>query len=200
MTNTQDTAVTADRVKLPFTFDVGKIQADLQRLGFRHFHYYDPVPLRSPAHMVDTTLPLPPPAEDYADGSWTDWLPTPALQQSPYLTEMVKFFQQHTRVTLVRILRLAPGAEVQEHTDPTLGLHIERSVIRLTIPVQVHQDVTFYLNGTPVPMAPGECWYLNLTDPHRITNNSPEERINITIDMAPNEWIRTVIAEAVNQG
>ncbi len=193
---TAPSATTLDRVKLPFTFDVAKIKADIEGLGLKHFHYYDPIPLRSPAHMVDTSLPLPPPAEDYADGSWTDWLETPALKQSPYLTEIVNFFQQHTRVTLVRILRLAPGAEVQEHTDPTLGLHIERSVIRLTIPVTVHDQVTFYLNGTRVPMLPGECWYLNLTDPHRITNDSPEERINITIDMAPNEWIRGVIAEA----
>ncbi|MCX8210006.1 MAG: aspartyl/asparaginyl beta-hydroxylase domain-containing protein [Lewinella sp.] len=128
----------------------------------------------------------PPPADDYADGTWTVWKDTSRLQQSPYLKEVVDFFKQNTRVTLVRILRLAPGAEVQEHTDPTLGLRIERSVIRPTIPVFINDKVTFHLNGKPLGMQQGECWYLNLTDPHWITNESSEERINITIDMEPN--------------
>jgi len=75
---------------------------------------------------------------------------------------------------------------VQEHTDPTLGLRIERSVIRPTIPVFINDKVTFHLNGKPLGMQQGECWYLNLTDPHWITNESSEERINITIDMEPN--------------
>ncbi len=188
---------TPDRVKLPLTFDVEKMQTDIKALGFAAFNYYDAVPLRSPAHMVDPSLPPPPPADDYADGTWTDWKNTKMLEDSPYLSEIVSFFQQHTRVTLVRILRLAAGEEVREHTDPTLGLHIERSVVRLTIPVFVKEGVTFYLNNTPVEMKTGECWYLNLTDPHRITNASNAERINITIDMEPNQWVREIIADSV---
>ena len=125
--------------------------------------------LRSPAHMVDPSLPFPPPVDDYADGSWTDWLDTPALKASPYLSSIVDTFRKHTVVTLVRVLRLAAGNFVKEHTDPTLGLHIEKSVIRLTIPI-IDDDTDFYLNGTPVPMKPGECWYLRLTDPHKVMN------------------------------
>ena len=146
---------------------------------------------------MDTSLPFPPPAEDYADGSWTDWLDTNALKQSEYLTSVVDFFRANTKVNLVRLLRLAPGAIVKEHTDPTLGLEVERSMIRLTIPITYSEDVTFYLNQKPVNMLPGEFWYLRLTDPHKIDNLSNSERVNLTIDMIPNDWVREMILNSV---
>lgn len=184
---------TLDRVKLPMTFDVAKLQEEVRELQLYSYIYYDVLPLRSPAHMVDPSLPMPPPADDYADGSWTDWLDTELMKKSPYLTSVVDYFKAHTDVTLVRLLRLAPQATVREHTDPTLGLHIEKSVIRLTIPVFTNDQVEFYLNNEIVPLKAGECWYLRLTDPHRINNNSDVERINLTIDMIPNEWVRGMI-------
>ena len=132
---------------------------------------------------------MPPPADDYADGSWTDWMDTHHLDASPYLKSIVDTFRAHTKVTLVRILRLAPDAVVDEHRDPTLGLEIEKSVVRLTVPILNSKQIEFYLNGTIVPMLPGECWYLRLTDPHKINNPGDMERVNLTIDMIPNEWL-----------
>lgn len=178
-----------DRIKLPFTFDFEKMSSELTDLQLAGFVYYDVLPLRSPAHLVDTSLPLPPPAIDFADGSWCDWLDTPILTKAPYLLSVVDFFRAHTKVNLVRLLRLAPGAVVQEHTDPTLGIQVHKSVIRLTIPIVKADKVDFFLNNEIVPMRPGECWYLRLSDPHRIKNNSDTERINLTIDMIPNEWV-----------
>jgi hypothetical protein len=194
-TNLEPTVQTPDRVKLPFVFDVNKMREEYEKMNFGMFIYYSVIPLRAPAHLVDTSLPFPPPADDYADGSWTDWMDTPELVQSPYLTSVIDTFRAHTKVTLVRLLRLEQGAEVKEHTDPTLGLEEKKSVIRLTIPIISNEQVTFYLNGTPVPMQEGECWYLRLTDPHKITNDGDGERVNLTIDMIPNEWIRKVIAD-----
>ena len=186
-----------DRIKLPVLFDAEKMLDEYKRFQSVDFEYYDVIPLRAPAHQVDTSLPFPPPAEDYADGSWTDWLDTNALKQSEYLTSVVDFFRANTKVNLVRLLRLAPGAIVKEHTDPTLGLEVERSMIRLTIPITYSEDVTFYLNQKPVNMLPGECWYLRLTDPHKIDNLSNSERVNLTIDMIPNDWVREMILNSV---
>lgn len=185
-----------DRVKLPLTFDAEKMLAEFEALELGHFEYYNVLPLRSPAHLVDTSLPFPPPADDYADGSWTDWLDTPELKKSPYLTSVVDTFREHTSVTLVRLLRLAPGSVVEEHTDPTLGLEVHKSVIRLTVPILNKEKIDFFLNGTPVPMLRGECWYLRLTDPHKVTNNGDTERINLSIDMIPNEWVRKMIEDS----
>ena len=185
-----------DRVKLPLSFNTEKMLKEFEALKLGDFEYYNVIPLRSPAHLVDNTIPFPPPAEDYADGSWCDWLNAKELENSPYIKSIVAQFQEHTKVTLVRLLRLSPGSVVQEHRDVTLGLEVEKSVIRLTIPVLNKNNIEFFLNDTIVDMKPGECWYMRLTDPHRVLNNGDTERVNLTIDMIPNDWVRNLIAES----
>lgn len=184
-----------DAIKLPLSFDVDKMVAEVEHIGLNKFLYYDVLPLRSPAHLVDSSIPFPPPADDYADGSWCDWLNTKDLEESPYLKSIVEMFQEHTTVTLVRALRLEKGNIVKEHRDVTLGLQVEKSVVRLTIPVIKDEGAKFYLNGNIVPMKPGECWYMRLTDPHQVINKSDRDRINISIDMIPNEWVRNLILD-----
>jgi hypothetical protein len=185
----------SDRIRLPFNFDVEKMTKEILALDLNTFIYYNVISLRSPAHLVDTSLPLPPPSGNYADGSWTDWLDTPQLDACPYIKTIVDVFREHTDVTLVRALRLEAGNVVKEHCDPTLGLQIEESVIRLTIPILSDETDEFYLNGELVPMKPGECWYMRLTDPHKVVNSGTTDRINITIDMIPNEWVKSLILE-----
>jgi hypothetical protein len=179
-----------DRVKLDLTFDVAKMQREVLALPLRDFIEYSVLPLTAPTAR--------PPAKDdpvldYADGSWATWNDTPLLQACPYLSGIVKHFRSHTTVTLVRLLRLAPGGIIKEHRDPTLGLEVERSVIRLTVPVISNDAVTFWLNETPVSMQPGECWYLRFSDPHRARNQGGQERIHLSIDMIPNAWVRSLI-------
>ncbi len=146
-----------DRIKLPFTFDVEKLLAEMQALKLEHYGYYKVIPLRAPAHLVETSLPFPPPSLDYADGTWTDWMNTAALEKSPYLKSIVDQFSQYTTVNLVRLLFLAPLSVVKEHTDPTLALEEEKSMIRLTIPIDNNEGVEFFLNDSLVPMKVGEC-------------------------------------------
>lgn len=188
--------ITKDRVQLPFNFDIEKLSQEAKILCHEDFVYYNVIQLRGPAHIVDSSLPFPPPAKDYADGSWTKWLNTKSLEKSVYLKSIVEKFQKNTKVTLVRLLRLAPYSDVKEHTDPTLGLTVEKSVIRITIPILNNDKMVFNLNKTPVNMKPGECWYLDLTKPHQITNNCNEERINLTIDMIPNDWLKKLIKKS----
>lgn len=186
-----------DSIRLPFTFDVDQMLAEAQALQNDQYEYYKVLSLRAPAHLVDTSLPYPPPANDYADGSWTDWKNTAFLEKSPYLKSIVDTFSQYTTVNLVRLLFLAPNSVVKEHTDPTLAIEEEKSMIRLTIPIDTNNGVSFILNDTVVPMKMGECWYLRLTDPHRVINNGATDRINLTIDIIPNDTIIDIINKAV---
>jgi hypothetical protein len=123
-------------------------------LKIKDFEYYNVIQLRGPTHSIDRSLPVPLPAEDYADGSWTDWLDSNTL---PYLISIIDSFKEIMTVTLVRLLRLAPNSEVKQHRVSTLGLEVERSVIRLTKPIVNNMDIMFYLNDIPVDMKPGEC-------------------------------------------
>nr|WP_321235490.1 aspartyl/asparaginyl beta-hydroxylase domain-containing protein [uncultured Psychroserpens sp.] len=197
MDTTLDAQVMNDRIKLPFIFDANQMLKEYLELKLNDFEYYNVIQLRAPAHIVDPSLPSPPPATDYADGSWTDWLDTDEMHASLYIKSIINSFKEITTVTLVRLLRLAPHSEVKEHTDPTLGLEVEKSVIRLTIPILQSKDVVFYLNDKSVDMQPGECWYLKLTDAHRVVNSGTTERVNLTIDMVPNENLRMLINESL---
>ncbi|GEQ86219.1 hypothetical protein ULMS_17270 [Patiriisocius marinistellae] len=185
-----------DRIKLPFKFDVEKMLAEANALKEEHYEYYNVISLRAPAHLVDTSLPFPPPAIDYADGSWTSWTNTPNLEKSHYIKSIVETLNAYTTVNLVRLLFLAPNAIVKEHTDPTLALEEDKSMIRLTIPIDNNDGVEFYLNDTLVPMKVGECWYLRLSGSHRVINNGTTDRINLTIDVIPNNSIIKLIENA----
>lgn len=192
----QTQAAFRDRIKLPFAYDANQLKEDLKNINRSEYEYYKVIPLRAPAHLVDTSLPFPPPADNYADGSWTDWMDTPSLEKVPYIASIIKELEKITTVNLVRLLFLAPQSVVKEHTDPTLALEELNAMIRLTIPIDNNDKVEFYLNDTLVHMNEGECWYLKLNDPHRVINDGTRDRINLTIDVLPNDRMRKLIAEA----
>lgn len=167
-----------DRVRLPIRFDAGALQAEVAAMNLRPFTYYDVTMIAGPPDMSRHHGASRVPSVDYGDN-----------RDIPVLQGIVDYFRAHTVVTLARLLRLQPGAEVKEHTDPTLGLDVEESVIRLTVPITDPSGVTFWLNGAPMDMQPGECWYMKLNDPHRILNESGADRVNLTLDVVPNAWV-----------
>ncbi len=123
---------------------------------------------------------------DFSDPNRFKWGNYALMDYCPYINEIVQSFA--TASTNVRLMRLEAGAEVKEHRDPTLDA-AHRSVIRLTLPILSSEAVTFLLNDVPVPMHPGEIWYLRLSDRHALFNNSPVERINLSIDLVYNDWL-----------
>jgi hypothetical protein len=92
----------------------------------------------------------------------------------------------------VRLLRLAAGSFIREHRDD--DLRFELGEARLHIPLATHPLVEFYVDGTRVQMEEGECWFLDLSRPHRVKNPSPIERIHLVIDCEVNDWLRAQIA------
>jgi hypothetical protein len=89
-------------------------------------------------------------------------------------------------------MKLTPGSVIKEHRDYDLAM--EEGAARLHIPVQTNPGVEFMLNGLPVAMAPGECWYLRLSDPHRVANRGETDRVHLVIDCRVNDWLRTLVA------
>lgn len=163
-----------DRIKLPFLYDAARLRAEIDAMGLHPFIYYSSIMLKLPHERKVEDPPT----------------------KYPYTMQIIEEFNCHTHVSLARILRLEPGAEVREHCDPMLGLEIPDSVVRLTIPICGGENVTFYLNDTPVPMKPGECWYMKLSDQHRIIHQGTTERVNLTLDVKPNAWVRALLQKS----
>ncbi|HZZ91160.1 MAG TPA: aspartyl/asparaginyl beta-hydroxylase domain-containing protein [Usitatibacter sp.] len=94
----------------------------------------------------------------------------------------------------VRLLRLAPGSAIREHTDD--DLRFEQGHARLHVPLATGDDVEFYVDGARVVMHPGECWYLDLSRPHRVSNRGARDRIHLVIDCEVNAWLAGQVSRA----
>ena len=175
-------------LQLPFYYDAEKMAAEVnavQNTWKRHFNEHDytgdwsGISLRAPGGAADNLF-----TESFNnEASFED---TPLMSQCPYIKSVIGSLQcVHTSV---RLLKLDRNAVVKEHTDA--GLNFEEGEARLHIPVVTHPDVEFYLDNHRLTMQAGECWYINASLPHRLSNPSPVHRIHLVIDCMVNEWLQ----------
>ncbi len=182
----------ADRSRLALSYDVARLQQEAQQAieGTDPYIYYSVIPLTYPGernHQV----------QDFSDPDWTTWEQSGLLRRCHYFLDILASLQ--CRTTNVRLLRLQPTAVVKEHTDPQLDLALDNQV-RLHVPIFTDDRVDFRLNDRTVPLQPGELWYLRLSDPHSVHNNSDQERIQLSIDVVVNRWVREQIVMGDSNG
>jgi hypothetical protein len=183
-----DPRVVPDRLRLPLSFDAGRLAEDLANLGENwtpHFvrqNYsgdWGAIPLRAPGGETHPIRMI------YPEPTQQRFVDTAALQASTYFREVLASFQ--STILSTRLMRLTPGSVIKEHTD--LGLQFEEGLARLHIPILTNSDVEFYLNGSRVIMTAGSCWYLRLSDPHRVANRGKTDRVHLVIDLKVNGWL-----------
>src|SRR5579883_3353608 len=83
---------------------------------------------------------------------------TPLLDACPYFREVMAAFD--CPLKSVRLLSLAPGSFIREHTDDSLDF--EDGEVRIHIPVQTNADVEFYVAGERLLLEEGGSYYLNV--------------------------------------
>lgn len=186
-----------DRVRLPLSFDpvplardVGALRKDAWHLHFVPQNFdgdWSVVPLRAPAGETHPIRMI------YPDPGATTFVSTPFLEMCPAVREILAAFDCELRA--VRLMRLAVGSKIKEHTDHELDADLR--VARLHIPIVTNAEVAFRLNGTAVAMQSGEVWYLRLSDPHSVTNTGQTDRIHLVIDALVNDWLRDTINRGV---
>ena len=71
--------------------------------------------------------------------------------------------------------------------------------MRLHIPIVTNEGVVFELNRRRAILEAGSCWYLRLSDPHRVANRGDTDRVHMVIDATVNEWVEAVFAAAAGQ-
>ena len=180
-------------VRLPLVFDIAPLVAEINALSAEtwrvHFNtsYHDGgwtgIPLLTANGKSDSLYaPINAEAADTVK-------PTVFGHQCPLLLATVA--QLQCRVKSARILRLASGSVIREHSDDDL-LWLSGEA-RLHIPLQTNDRVEFYVDGRRIVMRAGECWYLNLSKPHRVQNLGTAERLHLVLDCAVNEWLSALV-------
>jgi hypothetical protein len=183
-----------DRVRLPLQFDGAALRTDADALPepawLPHFNtgVYDGgwagIALRS-VGGGQSIYPDPAATQPFAD--------TVLMQACPAVSAVLT--ELRCPLQAVRLLRLAPGAVIKEHRDYKLGY--DDGEVRLHVPIVTSELAEFVLDGEPVTMAAGECWYLDLNRPHRAANRGTEQRIHLVIDCTVNAWLAELIEGAL---
>jgi mannose-6-phosphate isomerase-like protein (cupin superfamily) len=180
--------------KLPVHFDAARLLLEANGLtaGLWKQHYntkdyegsWSVIPLRSFMGLLEANFSAPISAS--GENRYQD---TELMQHCPYVQELLHWFQ--CEKTAVRLMNLAAGAVIKEHCDDALNL--EAGEARLHIPVQTNPQVAFYVADEQVPLQAGECWYLNLSLPHRVHNRGSTDRIHLVIDCLVNDWLLALL-------
>ena len=188
-----------DRLRL-MRYDVAALATDLALLTkaewVAHFvtaNYHGDwsiLPLRAPAGATHPIL------RAVAHPGITDWEDTELLDLCPAFASVLGTLQ--CPLEAVRLMRLAPGSEIRRHNDPDLDA--DHGTARLHIPIATNSGVEFLVNDRRVDMAPGELWYLRLSDPHQVFNRGTTERIHLVIDVRVNPWLEERLRIAASAG
>lgn len=157
--------------RLPVRFDAGRLAAELAELPASA---WVPHPNAIPGNSSMRLISVDGGANDDVTGRM---LPTPELQASPYIRQVLASFG--VVWSRSRLMRLAPGASVPLHAD--INYHWF-SRVRVHIPVHTHPDVAFWCGDERVHMAAGEAWVFDNWRLHRVENPTSVERVHLVAD------------------
>ncbi|HEY9000092.1 MAG TPA: aspartyl/asparaginyl beta-hydroxylase domain-containing protein [Mucilaginibacter sp.] len=168
--------------------EIGRLlESDEWRPHYNQKHYdgdWNVLPLRTPSG--DLNKPF---AELMSDNSFMD---TKFMELLPSIGKLLE--ELHCEKLSVRLLNLKAGAIIKEHRDYELAF--EHGEARLHIPIFTNDQVEFYVDGDPVTMKEGECWYINANLPHRVTNKGASDRIHLVIDCKVNDWLKETLQDS----
>jgi hypothetical protein len=114
----------------------------------------------------------------YPDPTATGFAATDLMERCPAAAAVLAAVP--ATLLSARFLRLGPGAEIREHRDHMLG-HAHGEV-RLHVGVTTAEGAELVVDGTVVPIAPGQCWYIDASRPHSARNPGAVSRIHLVVD------------------
>ena len=158
-------------VKLPITFDQQRLVEEVSQFAEDEWR----------AHVSgfegNSSLVLVSTNGEENDAFSGPMKPSPRLDRTPYIRQIMARF--NSVIGRSRLMRLAPGASVKNHTD---AHYFWRDHLRIHIPVITTPEVAFYCDGEEVHMATGESWTFNNWLEHSVENRSDRARIHLVID------------------
>ena len=167
-------------VKLPFTFDVAQLTAEISALGEDIWRAH---PEGHPGNSAAALLS--PHGDPDSDGVAGPMLCTPALASMPYVQQVLAAFD--APMGRARLMRIEGLGHAKRHVD-TNYYWFDR--MRVHIPIVTHQNVEFICGDESVHMAAGESWIFDTWRLHDVINHVDQPRIHLVADTvgSPSLW------------
>ena len=99
----------------------------------------------------------------------------------------------------IRLMKLTAGKSLRKHND-NIDPDIEnKKIVRIHIPIRTNQDVVFTMyendeddNGEKLNLKTGHFYYLDVTKPHSVSNNSSLDRYHLVVDCYVNKELKAI--------
>ena len=100
----------------------------------------------------------------------------------------------------IRLMKLAAGKSLRKHND-NIDPDIEnKKIVRIHIPIRTNQDVVFTMyendeddDGEKLNLKTGHFYYLDVTKPHSVSNNSSLDRYHLVVDCFVNDDLKAIL-------
>ena len=100
----------------------------------------------------------------------------------------------------IRFMKLAAGKSLRKHND-NIDPDIEnKKIVRIHVPIRTNSEVVFTMydndedeKGEWLNLKVGHFYYLDVTKPHSVSNNSNEDRYHLVVDCYVNEELKAIL-------
>ena len=100
----------------------------------------------------------------------------------------------------IRFMKLAAGKSLRKHND-SIDQDIEnKKIIRLHVPIRTNKDVVFTIYesdedklGQKLNLKTGRYYFLDVTKPHSVSNNSKIDRYHLVVDCFVNDDLNAIL-------
>jgi aspartyl/asparaginyl beta-hydroxylase (cupin superfamily) len=97
-------------------------------------------------------------------------------------------------------MKLAAGKSLRKHND-SIDQDIEnKKIIRLHVPIRTNKDVIFTIYesdedklGQKLNLKTGRYYFLDVTKPHSVSNNSKIDRYHLVVDCFVNDDLNAIL-------
>ncbi|TDT17552.1 uncharacterized protein (TIGR03032 family) [Ilumatobacter fluminis] len=167
-------------IRLPYQFDAERLRADVDALPDEAWRGHPTGHVGNSAVLLVSTGGDP--TDDTIGGVQA---PTPWLDQSPYLAQVVAAFG--VPVGRTRLMRIDAGGEATPHFDAHLYW---KDRVRIHVPIITTPDVTFVSGSASTHMAAGESWVFDTLAIHNVVNPGEQSRVHLVVDTVgtPQLW------------
>ena len=126
---------------------------------------------------------------------WTTLYNDPVMRP---ICEMI--FKLPCEFERIRFMKLAAGKSLRKHTDNIDEDILKKKIVRIHIPIRTNDSVVFtiYENdddeiGKELNLTTGCYYYLDVTKPHAVSNNSDIDRYHLVVDCFVNEDLKAIL-------